>query len=100
MPFGRGAIYALDAKTGAVRWRFETIEHPWRFPLEAGGGGLWYPVSIDATGRLYAGTANPTPWGGTPSDPNGGAFPGPVLVHRLAARARRAAAAASSGTTR
>ena len=42
-PFGRGAIYALDAATGAVRWKFVTIERPWRYPLEAGGGGLWYP---------------------------------------------------------
>ena len=77
-PFGRGAIYALDATTGAVRWKFQTVEHPWPFPLEAGGGGIWYPVSIDSLGRLYAGTANPTPWGGTPKRPNGGAFPGPV----------------------
>jgi alcohol dehydrogenase (cytochrome c) len=77
-PRGRGTIYALDAGTGAVRWRFDTIERPWRFPLEAGGGGLWYPVSVDGDGRLYAGTANPTPWGGTPELPNGGAFPGPA----------------------
>jgi alcohol dehydrogenase (cytochrome c) len=77
-PLGRGAIYALDAATGAVRWKFVTIEHPWRFPLEAGGGGLWYPVSIDSRGRLYGGNSNPTPWGGTPKRPNGGAFPGPV----------------------
>src|SRR5207237_4293237 len=41
-------------------------------------GGLWYPVSVDAQGRLYAGNSNPTPWGGTPKRPNGGAFPGPV----------------------
>ncbi len=78
-PFGRGAIYALDAATGAVRWKFVTIEKPWRYPLEAGGGGLWYPVSVDALGRLYAGNSNPTPWGGTPERPNGGAFPGPAL---------------------
>jgi alcohol dehydrogenase (cytochrome c) len=77
-PRGRGAIYALDAATGAVRWKFVTIEHPWRYPLEAGGGGLWYPASIDTRGRLYAGTSNPTPWGGTPKRPNGGAFPGAV----------------------
>jgi outer membrane protein assembly factor BamB len=77
-PFGRGTIYALDAATGAVRWKFVTIEHPWRYPLEAGGGGLWYPVSVDADGRLYAGNSNPTPWGGTPKRPNGAAFPGPV----------------------
>jgi outer membrane protein assembly factor BamB len=77
-PFGRGTIYALDAATGAVRWRFLTIEKPWRFPLEAGGGGLWYPVTVDRDGLLYAGNSNPTPWGGTPERPNGAAFPGPV----------------------
>jgi outer membrane protein assembly factor BamB len=77
-PFGRGAIYALDAATGAVRWKLDTIEKPWRYPLEAGGGGLWYPVSVDDDGRLYAGNSNPTPWGGSPERPNGGAFPGPA----------------------
>jgi alcohol dehydrogenase (cytochrome c) len=78
-PFGRGAIYALDAETGAVRWKFVTIKDPWRFPLEAGGGGLWFPVSVDSEGRLYGGNSNPGPWGGTPKRPNGGAFPGPAL---------------------
>jgi alcohol dehydrogenase (cytochrome c) len=78
-PFGRGKIYALDAKSGRIRWRFDTIARPWRHPTEAGGGGIWYPVSIDGDGRLYAGTANPTPWGGTPQLPNGAAFPGPAL---------------------
>jgi alcohol dehydrogenase (cytochrome c) len=77
-PLGRGAIYALDAATGAVRWKFVTVEHPWLRPLEAGGGGLWYPVSVDPHGRLYAGNSNPSPWGGTPKRPNGAAFPGPV----------------------
>ena len=77
-PGGRGAIYALDAATGAVRWKFVTIRQPWRYPLEAGGGGLWYPVSVDAQGRLYAGNSNPAPWGGSPKRPNGAAFPGPV----------------------
>jgi outer membrane protein assembly factor BamB len=77
-PGGRGAIYALDAASGAVRWKFVTIERPWRYPLEAGGGGLWYPVSVDKSGRLYAGNSNPSPWGGTRKRPNGGAFPGPA----------------------
>jgi outer membrane protein assembly factor BamB len=77
-PGGRGAIYALDAATGAVRWKFDTIEKPWRYPRVAGGGGAWFPVSVDEEGRLYAGTANPAPWGGTPGRPNGGAFPGPA----------------------
>ena len=78
-PLGRGAIYALDAATGTVVWKFDTVKEPWLHPLLAGGGGIWFPASIDSRGRLYAGTANPTPWGGTPALPNGGAFPGPVL---------------------
>jgi len=77
-PGGRGAIYALDATTGAVRWRFDTIKRPWRHPMVAGGGGVWQPMSIDGAGRLHAGTANPAPWGGTPQYPNGAAFPGAV----------------------
>jgi outer membrane protein assembly factor BamB len=77
-PSGRGAIYALDAATGARRWKFVTIQSPWRYPREAGGGGLWYPVSIDERGRLYAGNSNPAPWGGSTTRPNGGAFPGPA----------------------
>jgi len=75
-PFGRGAAYALDARTGAVRWRFETIKEPWQYPLEAGGGGFWSPVSIDSAGRVYGGNSNPAPWGGSPQFPNGGYFPG------------------------
>ena len=78
-PGGRGAIYGLDAATGVVRWKFDTIRDPRKHPLEAGGGGLWYPVSVDAEGRLYAGNSNPQPWGGSPERPNGAAFPGPVL---------------------
>ena len=78
-PGSRGALYALDAHTGAVRWRFDTILGPWRFPAEAGGGGAWYPAAVDGDGRVYFGTANPTPWGGSPTHPNGGAFPGPAL---------------------
>jgi len=77
-PGGRGTIYALDARTGRIQWQFDTIEKPWPHPRESGGGGLWYPVSVDGDGRLYAGNSNPTPWGGTRRRPNGAAFPGPV----------------------
>jgi alcohol dehydrogenase (cytochrome c) len=76
-PGGRGALYALDARTGKRLWRFDTIRDPWRYPL-AGGGGSWYPLSVDGSGRVYAGTSNPGPWGGTKQRPNGGSFPGPV----------------------
>jgi outer membrane protein assembly factor BamB len=77
-PGGRGILFALDASTGAVRWRFDTIVGKWRFPREASGGGAWYPPTVDAEGRLYWGTANPYPWGGSHARPNGGMYPGPV----------------------
>ncbi|MHB8643366.1 MAG: outer membrane protein assembly factor BamB family protein [Gaiellaceae bacterium] len=76
-PRGRGAMVALDSKTGAVRWKFDTIRDPWRH-VGAGGGGLWNPVSVDGDGRVYGGNSNPDPWGGTPQFPNGGLFPGAV----------------------
>jgi outer membrane protein assembly factor BamB len=77
-PGGRGAIYALDAATGARLWRFDTIREPWRNPI-AGGGGAWQPLSIDAGGDVYAGIANPGPWGGSPRFPNGGWYRGQTL---------------------
>jgi outer membrane protein assembly factor BamB len=72
-PGGRGALYALSAATGKIVWRFDTIEQQWPHP-EAGGGGTWYPVSVDARGDVYAGIANPGPWGGSKELPNGGWF--------------------------
>ena len=77
-PGTRGAIYALDEDTGAIRWRFDTIRGPWLHPAEAGGGGAWQTPSL-AGGVLYVGVANPVPWGGSTSRPNGGAYPGAVL---------------------
>ena len=76
-PGGRGALYALDQGTGRLRWRFDTIRDPWRFP-SAGGGGAWYTPSVAPDGRLYVGISNPDPWGGSPARPNGGMYPGPV----------------------
>ena len=77
-PDGHGRVFALSAATGAVRWRLSTIKSQWRVPQEAGGGGAWYPPSVDA-GTVYWGTANPYPYGGTQEHPNGGAFAGPAL---------------------
>ena len=77
-PNGRGALYALDAATGAVRWQRETIKGRWAIPSEAGGGGAWYTPSV-AGGEVFWGIANPLPWGGSPKHPNGGAFAGPAL---------------------
>jgi alcohol dehydrogenase (cytochrome c) len=77
-PGGRGALYAFDAATGRLDWRFATIKGPWRVPGEAGGGGAWYPPSV-AGGVVYWGTTNPYPYGGTVAHPNGGAYAGPAL---------------------
>jgi glucose dehydrogenase len=78
-PGGRGALYALDAHSGAIRWKFSTIRGRWKHPAVTGGGGAWYTPSIDANGDLYVGTANPYPLGGTPRYPNGSAFGGAAL---------------------
>jgi alcohol dehydrogenase (cytochrome c) len=77
-PGTRPAIFALDATTGAVRWRFDTIRGQWAHPHEAGGGGAWQTPSL-LDGTLYVGTANPLPWGGSPQLPNGAAFAGSAL---------------------
>jgi outer membrane protein assembly factor BamB len=77
-PGGRGAIYALDADTGKTLWRFATVKAPWRRPM-AGGGGAWEPLSVDDDGTVYAGIANPAPWGGSPRFPNGGWYRGQTL---------------------
>ena len=77
-PGGKGMLFGLDAATGAVRWRLSTVAGDWAVPREAGGGGAWYPPSV-AGGRVYWGTANPYPYGGTRKHPNGSAFAGPAL---------------------
>ncbi|MEA2397569.1 MAG: hypothetical protein QOK25_1125 [Thermoleophilaceae bacterium] len=49
----RGSILALDAASGAVRWRTYTV------PPGRDGGAVWSTPTIDiATGRLYVGTGN------------------------------------------
>ena len=78
-PGGRGVVYALSAATGRIVWRFRTIKAPWAHPESSGGGGSWYAVSIDERGNVYAGIANPGPWGGSKAFPNGSWFTGPAL---------------------
>jgi outer membrane protein assembly factor BamB len=77
-PGGRGAIHALEATTGKQLWRFDTVKEPWPNPA-AGGGGAWEPLSVDGSGRVYAGIANPAPWGGSRRFPNGGWYRGQTL---------------------
>lgn len=75
-PGGKGVLYAIDARTGRIAWSFSTVAGAWRVPSRAAGGGAWWPLSIDGSGHVYAGTANPVPWGGSPTLPNGAAYAG------------------------
>jgi outer membrane protein assembly factor BamB len=77
-PNGRGTLYALDAATGVVRWKFDTIKGKWAVPEQAGGGGAWYTPSV-AGGEVFWGIANPLPWGGSAAYPNGGMYAGAAL---------------------
>jgi outer membrane protein assembly factor BamB len=78
-PNGKGTLFALDARSGRVRWTFVTIRGEWSIPHEAGGGGAWWPVSLDRSGLLYVGNSNPLPFGGTRRHPNGAAYSGRAL---------------------
>ena len=79
---GDGIVYALDARTGATRWRFNTISDGaklWGDARLNSGGGLWYPPAVDSSGRVFVAVANPAPYPGTKKFPNGASRPGPDL---------------------
>ena len=77
-PGGRGAVFALNASTGAIRWKLSTIRGRWSVPGQSGGGGAWYPPSVDGN-DVFWGIANPYPYGGSRKYPNGSAYAGPAL---------------------
>ncbi|HET6276342.1 MAG TPA: PQQ-dependent dehydrogenase, methanol/ethanol family [Candidatus Cybelea sp.] len=67
----RGFLVALDAATGAERWRFYTVPAPgqpggdtWSAnAYQRGGGCPWMTPSYDPTTNLiFVGTSNPSPW--------------------------------------
>ncbi len=75
----RGELVAVNASTGRVDWRFDTIASKslWGDPGVNSGGGAWYPPAVDRrTGIVYWGTANPAPFPGTTQFPNGSSRPG------------------------
>lgn len=77
-----GYLVALDANTGRIDWRFDTVvsKNLWGHPAVNSGGGAWYPPAIDVrTGVLYWGVANPAPFVGTTQYPNGSSRPGANL---------------------
>ena len=78
----RGMLVALDAETGDVVWRFDTVrgEDLWGNPDVNSGGGAWYPPAVDVdAGIVYWGIANPAPFPGTAEFPNGSSRPGSNL---------------------
>jgi outer membrane protein assembly factor BamB len=77
---GVGTLWALDAKTGAKKWHFDTVPKDlWGDTKDNSGGGVWQPPSFDDKGFVYFGTGNPAPYPGTPKKPWGSSRPGSNL---------------------
>jgi len=77
---GTGVLWALDAKTGAKKWHFDTVPSDlWGDTKINSGGGLWQPPSFDEKGFIYFGTGNPAPYPGTAAKPFGSSRPGDNL---------------------
>jgi glucose dehydrogenase len=76
-----GVLWALDAKTGAKKWSFDTAPKGlWskRHKTINAGGGLWYAPSFDEEGGMYIGTGNPVPFPAPKACPGGRAAPVPT----------------------
>lgn len=55
-----GSVFALDARTGAPRWSFETI--PDDIAAKTGGANVWASMSVDAEKNLlFVPVASPSP---------------------------------------
>jgi outer membrane protein assembly factor BamB len=79
---GQGILWALDAETGAAKWKFETVPaNLWsdEHTNINSGGGLWDPPTFDGKGNLYIGISNPAPFPGTKKYPFGSSRPGANL---------------------
>jgi outer membrane protein assembly factor BamB len=79
---GVGVLWALEARTGAQLWHFDTApENLWSSGNVSinSGGGLWYSPAFDGHGSMYIGTGNPGPFPGTDQLPWGSSRPGPDL---------------------
>lgn len=65
-----GTVFALDARTGALRWTFRTMENP--VAARTGTGNVWASMSIDAERNLlFVPVSSPSPnfYGGNRLDP-------------------------------
>jgi glucose dehydrogenase len=76
----RGILFALDARTGAVLWQWDTTDdNLWGNARLNAGGGVWYPPSVDEAGNIYFGVGNPAPWPEFDVPPNESTRPGSNL---------------------
>jgi len=81
---GKAILWAMDAKTGAVKWKWDEVQDLWGNPKVNSGGGQWQPPAFDAAGNVYLNVANPAPFPGNPptgkpKEPWGSSRPGPNL---------------------
>jgi quinoprotein glucose dehydrogenase len=54
-----GIVNAFDAKTGALKWRFDPLASA---PFKSGAANVWAPMSVDeARGLLFLPTSSPSP---------------------------------------
>jgi outer membrane protein assembly factor BamB len=81
---GKAILWAMDAKTGKVKWKWDEVQDLWGNPKVNSGGGQWQPPAFDAEGNVYLNVANPAPFPGNPAvgkpkEPWGSSRPGPNL---------------------
>ncbi len=77
---GAGVLWALDARTGRTKWKFNSVPTDlWGNPELNSGGGVWFPPSFDNRGDVYVSVGNPAPFLGTEEYPWGSSRPGPNL---------------------
>jgi outer membrane protein assembly factor BamB len=83
---GVAVLWAMDAKTGKMKWKWNEVPYGlWGNKKVNSGGGQWQAPTFDAAGHLYLNVANPAPFVGSKAYPgkkvwaNGSSHPGPNL---------------------
>jgi outer membrane protein assembly factor BamB len=76
---GEAILWAMNAKTGKTKWKWDEVQNLWGNRKVNSGGGQWDPPSFDAQGNLYIGVSNPAPFVGTNQFPWGSSRPGDNL---------------------
>ncbi len=73
---GQAILWAMDARTGATRWKWREVpDDLWGNKKVNSGGGQWQPPAFDAQGNLYLNVANPAPYIGSKAYPGKRVYP-------------------------